>query len=393
MIWYRVQIGAYAIKKSAEKVSVDLIEKGFKTTIAKEGLLYKVRVGSFQDKAKAEKLLARVHGYKKYEKAKILEWNDGKDLPIIDISGDDDKKEDDYRPLIKFVAIWHTESCEDKFGDAQVFIEYAKNGVDIAHAILVDTGMNGSDTIKKLKKLGIKTLDAVVISHAHGDHYGYLDEMFKQFKINHLYLPGIAGLQKYQPSYAKALQNKENKAKKLNIPVTYLNGNSEFTIGHINCWVAYQVPAQRLGEKDNHHFVNNQSILTLFTLDGVGRVMLTGDLSNPANKVIMDVWKNMKDSLQTDIAKCGWHGDGNAMTIDWAKFIGAICWYWNYHHKESKGGRGNTREKLEKAGVKKDNILRNFEDGDLFFTYQEGRWVVETSKSKKSFSFKSRFAK
>lgn len=72
MIWYRVQIGAYAIKKSAEKVSVDLIEKGFKTSITKEGMLYKVRIGSFQDKKKAEKLLARVKKYKKYENRRFL---------------------------------------------------------------------------------------------------------------------------------------------------------------------------------------------------------------------------------------------------------------------------------------------------------------------------------
>ena len=137
MIWYRVQIGAYALKKSAEKISVNLIEKGFKTSITKEKLLYKVRVGSFQDKAKAEKLLKRVHQYKQYEKAKILEWNDGKDLPIIDISPSKPAVED-YKPVIKFVAIWHTETCEYKYGDAQVFIEYAKNGIDILHAVLVE---------------------------------------------------------------------------------------------------------------------------------------------------------------------------------------------------------------------------------------------------------------
>ena len=398
MIWYRVQIGAYAIKKSAENVSVDLIEKGFKTSVTKEGLLYKVRVGSFQDKAKAEKLLARVHEHKKYEKAKILEWNDGKDLPIIDISGgNEDKKEENkenYHPKFCFYPIWFTESCESKYGDAQVFIEYAENGVDIAHAVLVDTGMNGTDTIKKLKKLGIKTLDAVVISHAHGDHYGYLSEVLKQFKVLHLYLPGIAGLQKYQKDYAKAIQRQETKANKLGIPVRYLDGSDEcygFTVGHINCRYVCQVPASALKKHDNHLFVNDQSIVTLFTLDGCGRVLLTGDLSNPGNSWVMS--HIMKAAIKADIAKCGWHGDGNAMTEAWAKFVEAVVWYWNYHHKESQGGRGNTRKKLEKAGVKKDHILRNFEDGDIFCYFRQGQWLIQTSKSKKSFSFKSKFAK
>lgn len=387
MIWYRVQIGAYALKKSAEKVSVDLIEKGFKTSITKEGLLYKVRVGSFQDKAKAEKLLKRVHQYKQYEKAKILEWNDGKDLPIIDLSPSDPPVAS-YKPIIKFIAIWHTETCEYKYGDAQVFIEYAKNGIDILHAVLVDTGMHGSDTIKKLKKLGVKTLDAVVISHAHGDHYGYLTEILKEFKVLHLYLPGIDGLKKYQKDYAKAIQRQEEKAKKKNIPVTYLTTDGYFKIGHIECKCVYQVPAFMLSEHDNHHFVNNQSIVTLFTLDGVGRVLLTGDLSNPGNDVLMQYVDKL--DVLADIAKCGWHGDGNAMSIRWAAFVGAVDWYWNYHHKESKGGRGNTRKKLEKAGAK--HILRNYEDGDITYRYRDCVWNVSTSKSKKLYSFMSKFA-
>ena len=35
MIWYRVQVGAYAFPKSAERVKVDLIEKGFKPAIVR----------------------------------------------------------------------------------------------------------------------------------------------------------------------------------------------------------------------------------------------------------------------------------------------------------------------------------------------------------------------
>ena len=558
MLWYRVQIGAYALKKSAEKVSVDLIEKGFKTAIVHEGLLYKVRVGSFQDKAKAEKVLARVHEYKNYRKAKILEWDDGKKAEqtgsglvsnpgvgfivkeneanqvltmienryldrddahervmkdfnaladklgkphmkdssgwctetlisafnlcgLLDLVGyatgapalkknaqergtwisgtpdhyepgdicvyqsdagdpnhveisidqewnytgnrnggchkrkktdrhsklngvvrpkyktidipiyDDDLAYMDYSPKIDLVAIWLSETHESKYGDAQVFIEYGPDDKTITHAILVDTGQNGCDTIAKLKKLGVKTLDAVVISHAHGDHYGYLKEVLNRFKVLHLYLPGIEGLKKYQKSYAAAIQNQETRAKKLGIPVSYMTTGSEFTVGHIECKCIYQVLASDLNEHDNHHFVNNQSTLLMFTLDGVGRVLLTGDLSNPANRVIMK--KVPRVYLQADIAKCGWHGDGNAMLTDWAKLIGAWAWYWNYHHAMKKGGRDNTWKKLISAGVKSFHIYRNYEDGDIIFSYKKGSWTITKSKDSKNHEVvKSRFA-
>ena len=88
----------------------------------------------------------------------------------------------------------------------------------------------------------------------------------------------------------------------------------------------------------------------------VGRVLLTGDLSNPGNEVVMKVFKVNFVPFWADIAKCGWHGDGGAMLETWAKFVGAICWYWNYHHAMKKGGRQNTLKKLLKAGVKEDHV-------------------------------------
>lgn len=374
MIWYRVQIGAYAIKKSAENVSVDLIQKGFKTSITKEGLLYKVRVGSFQDKAKAEKLLARVHQYEKYKKAKILEWNDGKDLPIIDANGDD------YHPYIKFTAIWLSETHESMYGDAQVFVEYAPNGIDILHAILVDTGMNNCDTVKKLKNMGIKTLDAVVISHAHGDHYGYLTEVLNQFKVLHLYLPNVEGVRKYQKTYAQAIDRQAAKAKKLKIPVSYMTTGSEFKIGHVSCYCLFQPVASQLKQRDNHIFINNMSTALIFVLDGIGQVLLTGDMSNEANRLFMKAYEN---KLNVDIAKCGWHGDGGAMLEEFAKFVNALCWYWNYHHSKKDGGRSNTLKKLLKAGVRESQIYMNYEDGDITFTYHNGYFSVTKSKDKK----------
>lgn len=377
MIWYRVQIGAYALKRSAEKVSVDLIENGFKTSITKEKGLYKVRIGSFQDKTKAEKLLARVHKYKQYKKAKILEWNDGKDLPIIDLSGD---KEEDYHPIIKFTAIWLSETDESMYGDAQVFVEYAPNGIDILHAVLVDTGMHGCDTIKKLKKIGVKTLDAVVISHAHGDHYGYLTEILKQFKVLHLYLPNVDGVRKYQKTYAQAIDRQAAKAKKLKIPVTYMTTGSEFKIGHIECTCVFQANADKLKKHDNHYFVNNMSTALLFVLDGIGHVLLTGDMSNEANRLFM---KAYGERLNVDIAKCGWHADGGAMLEEYAEFVNSTGWYWNYHHSKNNGGRTNTLRKLLGAGVKEHRIYMNYEDGDITFTYHNGCFTVTKSKDKK----------
>ena len=76
-------------------------------------------------------------------------------------------------------------------------------------------------------------------------------------------------------------------------------------------------------------------------------------------------------------------------SYQWAKFVGALWWFWNYHHNESRGGRGNTRKKIEKAGY---SVLRNYEDGDIWFDYCDGEFVLNTSKKTfKDVTFKSRF--
>jgi beta-lactamase superfamily II metal-dependent hydrolase len=122
------------------------------------------------------------------------------------------------------------------------------------------------------------------------------------------------------------------------------------------------------------------STALIFVLDGIGQVLLTGDMSNEANRLFMKAYEN---KLNVDIAKCGWHGDGGAMLEEFAKFVNAICWYWNYHHSKKNGGRSNTLKKLLKAGVRESQIYMNYEDGDITFTYHNGYFTVTKSKDKK----------
>ena len=57
---YRVQLGAFKAKASAEKHLQTVKQAGFDTYLIKAGGLYKVQVGAFHDKANAENLLRKV---------------------------------------------------------------------------------------------------------------------------------------------------------------------------------------------------------------------------------------------------------------------------------------------------------------------------------------------
>lgn len=57
--------------------------------------------------------------------------------------------------------------------------------------ILFDTGGDGSILLNNMAKLGInpEEIDAVVLSHIHGDHFGGLDEFLKQNSQVTVYMP------------------------------------------------------------------------------------------------------------------------------------------------------------------------------------------------------------
>ena len=265
--------------------------------------------------------------------------------------------------------IWFFQGDESLYGDCTAVLQFNEDG-SVKHCILIDTAQaKASNTfIRKLKAIGVKRIDAVVISHAHGDHYGGLTALLKTFAVGRLYLPDCTELDKYQKSYGNAIRNQ---AKKVANHV-YLKQGSLFTVGDIKCRCIYQAPANKLSEHDDHHFVNNQSIVLRFDLGGV--VFHTaGDLQNEGNNLLVKTFSNLK----CHIYKCQWHGDANACNEKICKATKPSYAFSNYHHSPTRAGREKTRSRLQSVGTK---FYDNWTYGDIFFNIKEGKITVKTSK-------------
>lgn len=265
-------------------------------------------------------------------------------------------------------AVHFFKKNEKEYGDCTAIYQYASNG-SIAKCILIDCAKATASPviIDELKKQGVRQIDAVVLSHGHGDHYGGLSNIIKAFPVKALYLPDCTELDKYQKGYGNALRRQAKKVSNHR----YLKAGDTFVVGNIHCKCLYIAPANKLSEHDSHHFVNNESMALRFTMDGV-RFHTAGDMSNPANNLMV---KEISD-LKADILKLQWHGDGNAINENLAKAIDPDYAFSNYHHKE-RSGRGGTRKKIEAVGGK---VYRNWEDGDIFFHIKDGKIKVVTSK-------------
>lgn len=368
---YKIQTGAFRLRSNAEKQAAEIIEKlGIKVVIIKEGSLYKVQCGAF---ANTKNALARYN----------LLVNAGYKPKPIDIESNEKTDDDKINPAEEIiehtygrVRIWaiHFFEGNSTYGDATAILQYGIDDKTIEHCILIDTAQASSLTVKKLKAAGVKEIDAVVISHAHGDHYGGLTKVFDTFKVYSLYLPDCTELDKYQKSYGSAIRNQEKKAKKRGISVVYLKKGVRFNVGDVECECIYQLPASAVSEHDNHHFVNNESIVTRFTINGLWVYHTAGDLQNPGNNALIKAVKN----LHADIFKCQWHGDANATNDAIAKAIKPLVAFSNYHHKE-RSGRSKTRKRLEKYGTL---VMRNAEDGDIYFDIVGDEMTVTCSKRK-----------
>lgn len=372
-VLYKVQIGAYAIKKNAEKQAAKIIEKtGLKPIIVKNGILYKVQCGAFSVKSNAEKrknILVKAGFNAIVLKVENISVGDvAEELPSVVGVGDTSSR-------IRVWAIKFFDEDESLYGDATAIIEYDDKG-NILHCVLIDTGKSAGTTVKKLKAAGVKTIDAVVISHAHGDHYGALTNVFKNFTVKALYLPDCTQLDKYQKSYGNAIRNQASKAKKYGATYTYMKAGSCFTVGdNIRCDCIYQLPASAVSEHDDHHFVNNESIVTVFTLNGLWKYHTAGDLQNAGNNALIKA----VDNLNADIFKTQWHGDANATNEAIAKAVKPLVAFTNYHHNE-RSGRATTRKRLEAVGA---YYMRNAEDGDIYIDCEGTTMTVTCSANDK----------
>ena len=378
VVIYRVQVGAYLLKANADRMLKKLKKKGFNAVVIKSGAVYRVQVGAYTKIENAQTMQENLkhRGFKSIIVEYFVEHEEKQKEPE---KQDTQPVEEQEHPRIMVWGIWFTETCESKYGDATAIIQYDKDD-NIQHVILIDTGMNGCDTIKKLKKAGVTKIDAVVVSHAHGDHYGFLTEVFKNFRVDALYLPDCTELDKHQKSYGDRIRNQERKAKKYGASCTYLKKGSTFTIGKIKCDCIWQAPANKLREHDSHHFVNNQSVVLVFTLDGIWKYHTAGDLQNEANNLLV---KEIAD-LNADIYKCQWHGDANACNSTICKAVRPKIAFSNYHHKE-RSGRGATRKRLEAVGAV---VARNYENGDIYINCVGNTMTLSSSKKNISATFK-----
>lgn len=165
--------------------------------------------------------------------------------------------------------------------------------------ILIDTGESGyNDIIIFLKKLGIKRLDLVIITHPDSDHFGMLKEISNEFKIK------------------KIIKSKyDNKTKnyiKKNIPI--ISASPKDKIKYKNISIEFISPIKDYNDTNNNSLVFKLSFYQK-------TILFTGDIEEP-------VEKNLPYIGKVNILKVPHHGSNTSTSnslLSKVDFDLAIC--------------------------------------------------------------------
>ncbi|HTY73824.1 MAG TPA: ComEC/Rec2 family competence protein [Actinomycetes bacterium] len=188
---------------------------------------------------------------------------------------------------------WLMVACDVGQGDALVVATQPR------HAVLVDAGPDPRAVDACLRRLGVRTLDVVILTHFHADHVeglpGALDgRRAGVVVVSPLAEPPDEAIRVHRWAAAAA------------VPVRIVTMGEHDRVGPVSWQVLWPARIIR-GEGSDP---NNASIAILLTTAGV-RILLTGDVEAPAQAALLDEAQADGVDLRADVLKVAHHGSAN----------------------------------------------------------------------------------
>lgn len=196
-------------------------------------------------------------------------------------------------------------------GDGTIIINKDK-------VVVIDTGplMRKFKMKNYLKLLGVKRINALIITHPHQDHFGGLDAILCNFKVDKIYTTEITDvvdksffeklhLTEYNTIVSKYTEyNGEDKLEVINS-----NNLKEISIGDIEL--------KFLGPLKSYEIFNDNSIVTRMDYKNIS-ILFPGDIQFEAE---YDLLRNNADLLDVDILKIAHHGSKTSTSSAFLKTV------------------------------------------------------------------------
>jgi beta-lactamase superfamily II metal-dependent hydrolase len=190
-------------------------------------------------------------------------------------------------------------------GDA-IFIELPSG-----RNVLIDGGPKAAPLMDFLETKGIKTLDNVVLTHPHGDHYTGLRAVFAKMSVANFYDTKLDNLD--------AVLNEDIRKKAAAEPGCALHypevGDKLDWDPQVSVQVLHSCPQAAVSTISEE--INNCSIVLQFRYNGQS-ILFMGDVQASVENEIVGRFKN---GVQADFLKVGHHGAPNATSAEFLSVV------------------------------------------------------------------------
>ena len=230
---------------------------------------------------------------------------------------------------------------------------------------LVDAGDNsrqdsGKDIIVPfLHHIGVRELDALIITHPDKDHFGGAKSILKTFPVKELWASDCA-IKEHKPEWQQVIQE----ARKRNIPIRKIHRGI--------LWKETYFEMQTIHPRNDICVEANEGSITL-RLKGLGHsAVLTGDLTVKGEKEIMKT----DAYLKSDVLKLGHHGSKTSSSVP---FLNAV----NPSYALIPSGKNNrfrhpSKEVVQRLDSLNIPYINTAERGSISITFSEDTTIIQT---------------
>jgi len=253
---------------------------------------------------------------------------------------------------------WVMVACDVGQGDALVL----RTGERAA--VVVDAGPDPAPVDRCLRRLGVRSVPVLVITHFHADHVDGISGVLRGREVGRIDTSPLA-----EPgSGAREVQRA---ARSAGVPVRVVRTGERTSAGALHWQVLGPVRAHPVGSGSPP---NDASVVLLVETRGV-RLLLLGDEEQPSQEDLRRTWPG----LRVDVLKVAHHGSGN-QDADLVGGLGARVAVISVGRDNVYGHpAGRTLDLLSSARMR---VLRTDRDGDVAVAVDRGGAVSTRSRGR-----------
>lgn len=174
--------------------------------------------------------------------------------------------------------------------------------------MLIDSGEAEYENtvVSYIKRLGIKELDYVVVTHAHSDHMGSMAYVIDNFDVKNIIMsePSDSAMsKKFYGDFLDAVENSSAEIIMAEPDYTFILGKAECTI----------LSPSEVSDEEN----NNSVVMRILTSSA--SFLMTGDAEKAVEKQLLEKYPVLKST----ILKAGHHGSNTSSHKDFIKKLNA----------------------------------------------------------------------